>query len=678
MADFNSKYTGQEVENLLDQIANGEIGGGITTESDPIFSASPAASITEEKKTEWDNKVDKVSGKQLSTEDFTSALKSKLEGLNNYDDTELSNALSTLRGDFDKLVSGDTTTAIKTFNEVIAFLDGIQDTQDLSSIIASIEQQVAGKMDKVTLATVATSGDYNDLNNKPAIPTKTSELTNDSTFITSTDNVASATKLANIRYLNGVPFDGSTNAINYAVCSTPASTTAKAVSISRFSLVTGAQVRVEFDHPNTASAPTLNVGGTGAKRMSYKGSLITNTNFTFNPTKIYTFTYDGTYWVLEGDWDEAPKTFRDLTNNNFITCQFAGEVGDVIYSTDDQNSIEHIENWIDELGMGKVCVLDYDEDYYSSVIAFNIRTDANFGMGRCHFSYIFEGYLYDVEYESVSLPITLTIVGKTKLSNADKQDKLVSGTSIKTINNQSILGSGNISIDTGITNLGFEVDTLEGEVGDTLISVDRQEVDNEFTGFVEDFMLSDVIKYICFDDEPRGFAYITSWWTDYTVYRFCYIYNGYIYEIEFKDDQWVEFKIINKLKLSNNEGGGSSSVRYPLEYVEVEPNQTLSLELQPNRYYEINLGGSFGGIGDGEGSVGSSTLNISIGYPLDNGAINEYLFMLDFQIDCSVILPDNILWANDKTPEFAYGKSYIISIVGYSATFAEFNGSLTI
>ena len=93
------------------------------------------------------NKVDVINGKQLSTEDFTTALKNKLEGLNNYDDTELSNALSTLRGDFDKIVSGDTTTAIKTFNEVIAFLDGLTDTQDLESIIASIEQQIASKSD---------------------------------------------------------------------------------------------------------------------------------------------------------------------------------------------------------------------------------------------------------------------------------------------------------------------------------------------------------------------------------------------------------------------------------------------------------------------------------------------------------------------------------------------------
>lgn len=141
---YNSKYKGQEVEELLDSIGN---------------------------------KVDKVDGKQLSTEDFTTLLKQKLDGLSNYDDTEIQEAVSKLRTDFDTLVSGDTTTAIKTFNEVIAFLDGLEDTEDLASIIASIEQQIAGKMDKVTLAAVATSGNYDDLSNKPTIPSSVTEST---------------------------------------------------------------------------------------------------------------------------------------------------------------------------------------------------------------------------------------------------------------------------------------------------------------------------------------------------------------------------------------------------------------------------------------------------------------------------------------------------------------------
>lgn len=156
---YKSKFKGKEIDDRLDlvqelsdDISNikEDIKNTIQEETDPVFSNSPAASITEEKKAEWDNKVDKVNGKQLSTEDFTTILKTKLEGLSNYDDTELSEALSTLREDFDKLVSGDTTTAIKTFNEIIAFLDGIQDSQDLSSIIASIEHQITAKQDRIT------------------------------------------------------------------------------------------------------------------------------------------------------------------------------------------------------------------------------------------------------------------------------------------------------------------------------------------------------------------------------------------------------------------------------------------------------------------------------------------------------------------------------------------------
>lgn len=56
---FNSKYTGEQVENYLDQIANGEIGGGgVTEETDPVFSASIAATITEENISKWNAKLE--------------------------------------------------------------------------------------------------------------------------------------------------------------------------------------------------------------------------------------------------------------------------------------------------------------------------------------------------------------------------------------------------------------------------------------------------------------------------------------------------------------------------------------------------------------------------------------------------------------------------------------------
>lgn len=62
------------------------------------------------------------------------------------------------------------------------------------------------------LATVATSGSYNDLTNKPTVPTKTSQLSNDSGFITASSNItgnaATATKLQIARKINGIAFDG--------------------------------------------------------------------------------------------------------------------------------------------------------------------------------------------------------------------------------------------------------------------------------------------------------------------------------------------------------------------------------------------------------------------------------------------------------------------------------------
>lgn len=61
---YNSKYSGAQVEELLDRVANGNTGGGgsggITEETDPVFTASPAASITDEQITGWEGKQDAI------------------------------------------------------------------------------------------------------------------------------------------------------------------------------------------------------------------------------------------------------------------------------------------------------------------------------------------------------------------------------------------------------------------------------------------------------------------------------------------------------------------------------------------------------------------------------------------------------------------------------------------
>ncbi len=64
-------------------------------------------------------------------------------------------------------------------------------TPNLATVATS--GSYADLSNKPNLATVATSGSYNDLSNKPSIPTKTSDLTNDSNFVASTSLAAVAT-----------------------------------------------------------------------------------------------------------------------------------------------------------------------------------------------------------------------------------------------------------------------------------------------------------------------------------------------------------------------------------------------------------------------------------------------------------------------------------------------------
>jgi len=135
-------------------------------------------------------------------------LLAKLQDMDQKIQASLQNALDTLIG------SGDVQGAIDTFNEVKAFLNGI-DTDDptlanqlltLNNAIsalqtalagkanaadvytkAQMDTALAGKVDAADLAIVAKSGSYNDLSNKPTIPTKFSDLVDDSDYIKAED-----------------------------------------------------------------------------------------------------------------------------------------------------------------------------------------------------------------------------------------------------------------------------------------------------------------------------------------------------------------------------------------------------------------------------------------------------------------------------------------------------------
>lgn len=101
----------------------------------------------------------------------------------------------------------------------------------------------------------------------------------------------------------------------YGTCSTAAATTAKIATStdSKFSLVTGAKVRIKFTYTNTASAPTLNVDSKGAKSIKAYGT--TAPTIWWNAGDVVDFTYDGTNWIMGATQGEIEQLKSDLAVN---------------------------------------------------------------------------------------------------------------------------------------------------------------------------------------------------------------------------------------------------------------------------------------------------------------------------------------------------------------------------
>lgn len=122
---------------------------------------------------------------------------------------------------------------------------------------------VARILNKPSLATVATSGSYNDLSNKPTIPTATSQLTNDSDFATN------ATVLSDIASaLSG----GQTYGINI----TGNAMTADTFKAAYISLITPAQAAAM-------------VGGNSSWPLSHNKYYIQSVNVTWEDYQYHNF-----------------------------------------------------------------------------------------------------------------------------------------------------------------------------------------------------------------------------------------------------------------------------------------------------------------------------------------------------------------------------------------------------
>jgi hypothetical protein len=87
----------------------------------------------------------------------------------------------------------------------------------------------------------------------------------------------------------------------YGTCDTAAATVAKVVTLENFDeLLTGVTIHVKFTNSNSATNPTLNVNGTGAKHIYRYGTTVpsTSASWSWYGGAVVSFTYDGSAWIM--------------------------------------------------------------------------------------------------------------------------------------------------------------------------------------------------------------------------------------------------------------------------------------------------------------------------------------------------------------------------------------------
>ena len=159
-------------------------------------------------------------------------------------------------------------TKVSAFTNDAGYLNGIPDDSvglnQLDSTIVNALNNINNKANTADLASVAFSGNYNDLANKPTIPTKTSDLTNDSNFVSNTSYATAST--------GGVVKLGSGLSITNGVLSTTGGGVADAVEWDNvLNKPTFATVATSGSYNDLSNKPTIPKVNNGALILKKNG-----------------------------------------------------------------------------------------------------------------------------------------------------------------------------------------------------------------------------------------------------------------------------------------------------------------------------------------------------------------------------------------------------------------------
>ena len=248
-------------------------------------------SIEKVKEDALDSKVDKVTGKGLSTNDYTTEEKNKLADIKDFTGANsMNNGSAGLVPAPDKSMWRNFLCADGTWEELTLSYDEKNQLLDLN--VGDGYSRVSIPTVTATTPGLMTPAMFNKFDNL---------IENGQTDISG--NAGTATKLKTAVTVDGMNFDGSSSISHYAVCYTSGATAEKTVSLSNFKLAVGSRITVRFNYANTVANPTLNVNATGAKPIYYKNKNI--------PAELITsyivleVVYTGSYWCVIGVIDRA-------------------------------------------------------------------------------------------------------------------------------------------------------------------------------------------------------------------------------------------------------------------------------------------------------------------------------------------------------------------------------------
>jgi len=269
----------------------------------------------------------------------------------------------------------------------------------------------------------------------------------------------------------------------FGTSNTAASTVIKVVTCEGFTLTEGAMISIRFLTANTTAAPVLNVNSTGHTSIFVGASPVSSTNtLMWSADTVLTFVYNGVNFYYISAAAPATCNHPDGAGSWYGTSSTAATTAAKVSS---------ITNYRLTPGTRVSIIFSDANTYVDGALTLNINSTGaknifvnnavtsasntlTWDAGEC-LTFVYSGrYYYFVGRSkapsggSVTVDSALSSTSENPVQNkvintalGNKQDTLVSGTNIKTVNGNSILGSGDVTI-TSIDEKVSQIQTTSG------------------------------------------------------------------------------------------------------------------------------------------------------------------------------------------------------------------------